>query len=135
MELAAIDYVVFSISIIFSICLGLYPAFTGGKQSTIDEFFLSNRKLKTIPVTLSIVVSFVSGIAVLGTPAEVYVHGIQLTMRTIGYCLACALSALLFVPLFYKLQLTSCFEYLDMRYRSKMVRRLGASTFLMSNVR
>ena len=59
---------------------------------------------------MSILVSFVSGILVLGTPAEMYTRGTQLFMRTIGYCLACVLSSLLFVPLFFNLKVTSSFE-------------------------
>ena len=70
-------------------------------------------------------VSFVSAILVLGTPAEMYTRGTQLTLRVFGYTLSIVLSSLLFVPLFYKLKVTSAFEYLEMRYKSRVVKLIG----------
>ena len=105
-----VDYAIFALVLLVSLSIGFYHAFTGGRQRTTKEYLLANRQLKTIPVTMSILVSFVSGILVLGTPAEMYTRGTQLFMRTIGYCLACVLSSLLFVPLFFNLKVTSSFE-------------------------
>ena len=69
---------IFSLNIFLSLITfyhlnaGLYHAFTGGKQKTLSEYYTGNRKLRTLPVALSILVSFVSAILVLGTPAEMY---------------------------------------------------------------
>jgi Na+/proline symporter len=105
-----VDYAIFVLVLLVSIGIGLYHACSGGKQRTTKEFFLANRQMKTLPVALSILVSFISGILVLGTPAEMYTRGTQLFMRTFGYCLACWISSLLFVPLFFNLKVTSSFE-------------------------
>ena len=105
-----LDYFIFVVVLLISVVIGLYYAFTGGKQKTTQEFLMANRELKTLPVALSILVSFVSAILVLGTPAEMYTRGTQLTMRTIGYCLALFLSSQLLVPLFFSLKVTSSFE-------------------------
>lgn len=105
-----VDYVIFALVLSVSLSIGFYHAVTGGKQRTTKEYLLANRQLQTVPVTLSILVSFVSGILVLGTPAEMYTRGTQLFMRTIGYCLACVLSSVLFVPLFFNLKVTSSYE-------------------------
>lgn len=104
------DYAIFALTLLVSLSIGLYYAFTGGKQKTTKEYLMGNRKLRTVPVALSILVSFVSGILVLGTPAEMYTRGTQLTMRTFGYCLACVLSSILFVPLFFAMNVISSFE-------------------------
>ena len=106
----AVDYVIFGGTLLVSVGIGLYHAFTGGRQRTTNEYFMANRSLQTLPVALSILVSFVSAILVLGTPAEMYTRGTELTVRTLGYCLAVALSSVLFVPLFYPLKITSSFE-------------------------
>ena len=105
-----VDYVIFGVILAVSLSIGLYHAFTGGKQRTTKEYFHGGGYLKTLPVALSILVSFVSAILVLGTPAEMYTRGTQLTLRVVGYCLAVTLSSLLFVPLFYRLKVTSSFE-------------------------
>jgi len=109
----AVDYAIFALVLLVSLSIGFYHALAGGKQRTTNEYLLANRQLKTVPVTLSMLVSFVSGILVLGTPAEMYTRGTQLFMRTIGYCLACVLSSLLFVPLFFNLKVMSSFEVRD----------------------
>ena len=93
-----------------SLIIGLYHACTGGKQRTTSEYLMANRKMNTLPVALSMLVSFLSGIVVLGTPAEMYTRGTQLFMRTIGYCIACLISAAVIVPMFFELKVTSSFE-------------------------
>ena len=105
-----LDYAIFSTMLAVSTSIGLYHAFSGGKQRTTKEYLLANRQLGTISAALSILVSFVSAILVLGTSAEVYTRGVQLIMKTIGYCIACVLSSVLFVPLFFNIQVNSSFE-------------------------
>ena len=105
-----LDYCLFAGVLIVSFAIGIYHAFTGGKQRSPNEILVGNRKMKTLPVALSILVSFLSGIMVLGTPAEMYTKGTQLFMRTIGYCIACLLSAVFIVPMFFKIKVTSAFE-------------------------
>ncbi len=104
------DYFIFAAVLIASTSIGLYHAFTGGRQRTTNEYFMANHKLRTLPVAASILVSFVSAITVLGTPAEMYTRGTQMFMRTIGYCISLVISSLVFVPLFFPLKITSSFE-------------------------
>lgn len=105
-----VDYCLFAGVLIVSFAIGIYHAFTGGRQRSPNEILVGNRNMKTLPVALSMLVSFLSGIMVLGTPAEMYTKGTQLFMRTIGYCIACFLSAVFIVPMFYKIKVTSAFE-------------------------
>ena len=104
------DIVVFAGTLLISIGIGVYHAFTGDRQKTTSDYFVGNRSMKTIPVALSMLVSFVSAILVLGTPAEVYTRGSQLVLKTVGYCLACIFSSVFLVPIFYNQRLTSSFE-------------------------
>ena len=104
------DIAVFLTSLSVSIAIGVYHALTGGKQRTTKEYLMADHRLRTLPAALSMLVSFVSAILVLGTPAEIYTRGTQLLLKTVGYCVACIVSSLLFVPLFYKLQVNSSFE-------------------------
>ena len=69
------DYVVFAVVLLFSAGIGLYHAFAGGRQRTTGEYLMGNRNMRTVPVSLSILVSFISAILVLGTPAEMYTKG------------------------------------------------------------
>ena len=66
--------------------------------------------MSTIPVAMSICVSFISAILILGAPAEMYMYGTQYWLTWIGLTIASVLAALLFVPLLYPLKLTSSYE-------------------------
>ncbi|CAG0888410.1 unnamed protein product [Darwinula stevensoni] len=70
----------------------------------------------------------------MGNPAEVYAYGSQWFATTFGVALGIFSAMLIFVPFFHKLQLSSIFEYFEMRYRSKSVRILGSVSFILQQV-
>ena len=106
----AADYVVFGLMLVVSAAIGVYYAVWGGKQTTTKEFLMADRSMKILPVAISILVSFMSAILILGTPAEMYTNGTEYILYTIGVCVAITLSTVLFVPLLFNLRLTSSFE-------------------------
>ena len=67
----------FSITLAGSLGIGLYYACAGGKQKTTNEYLMGDRNLKIIPVAISLLVSFISSTAIMGTPAEMYAYGTQ----------------------------------------------------------
>ena len=69
-----------------------------------------NRQMSVIPVSLSMTLSFISAILILGMPAEMYAFGTQFWMDNIGMILGAVMAAILFVPLLYPLRLYSCYE-------------------------
>ena len=52
---------------------GLYHSFSGGKQKTVKEYVQGDGRIKLIPAAISLTVSFISSILILGYPAEVFV--------------------------------------------------------------
>ena len=88
----------------------MYYGCTGGKQKTTNEFLMANRQMHVLPVTLSLLASFMSAITLLGTPAEVYLYGTQYWLIWLGYVIMIPVSAHIFVPIFFRLKLTSVFE-------------------------
>ena len=121
------DYTILVAVVLLPLGIGLYHSRTGGRQRTPEEFILNNRKLKVLPTLLSFVVSYQSAISVLHAPAEYYQWGTpmwlvgdMLTMFTIW------LVERLIVPVFYKLRLTSVYEYLELRFQSIIVRRIAS---------
>ena len=49
-------------------------------------------------------------ITLLGNPAEIYIYGTQYWMIWIGYAMLIPMAAHIFIPVFFRLQLTSVFE-------------------------
>ncbi|XP_077866780.1 sodium-coupled monocarboxylate transporter 1-like [Saccoglossus kowalevskii] len=128
------DYVIFGLLLLVSASIGIWHACTGGKQRTTGEFLMANRMMGPIPVACSLTASFMSAITILGTPAEHYIHGCMYSLFGITYALVMILSAELFMPIFYKLKVTSAYEYLEFRFNSKFVRVLGSATFICQMV-
>ena len=109
------DYILFGVFLLISVGIGIYHALTGGRQRTIGEYMVANRQMKTIPVAISMLVSFVSGVLVLGHPAEIYTRGGQFLVRALGHWIAGFVAGPLFVPLFFRLKITSSFEVSSIR--------------------
>ncbi|KAK3095438.1 hypothetical protein FSP39_014685 [Pinctada imbricata] len=122
------DYVIFIVTIVVSLGIGIFYALSGGRQRTTSEFLVGNRKMSVLPVAISLMVSFESSIMMLGLPAEIYTYGIQWIMAIIGLFVADMASVKIMVPLIYPLKITSAYEYLELRFKSRAVRLLG--TFL-----
>ena len=102
------DYLIFTAFLVVSLAIGVYHALTGGRQRTTREFIMADRKLKVLPTTISLLVSFLSAILILGMTAEMYQYGPQMwLMAVIVIPLSIVVSERLFVPWLYPLKLVS----------------------------
>lgn len=104
------DYVVFAAMLLISAIIGIYYAFVGGGQKTSKDFLMAGRSMSAVPVALSLTASFMSAVTVLGTPAEIYRYGAVFCIFAITYFLVVLCSAEIFLPVFYKLGITSTYE-------------------------
>jgi len=82
--------------------------------STCRHDPFSYRCLKHLPVssnrTVSLALAQNSFIAVIGTPAEIYVFGTTMSYTVITHYIIAIISAEIYIPLFYRLKLTSTYE-------------------------
>ncbi|XP_063964575.1 sodium-coupled monocarboxylate transporter 1-like isoform X1 [Lytechinus pictus] len=125
------DYVVFGVMLVLSAAIGVYSAFSDGRQRTSEEIILGNRKLNPIPVGLSIMATLISAVAIIGTPGEIYSYNTMLMWGLVAYVPACILVALLFLPLYFRIQITSVNEYLELRF-NRALRVLATCSLLLS---
>ncbi|NWY42781.1 SC5A8 protein, partial [Sylvia atricapilla] len=124
------DYVVFAAMLVISAIIGIYYAFVGGGQKTSKDFLMAGRSMTALPVALSLTASFMSAVTVLGTPAEIYRYGAVFCIFAITYALVVLCSAEIFLPVFYKLGITSTYEYLELRF-NKYLRLCGTILFII----
>ncbi|NXH63541.1 SC5A8 protein, partial [Rhabdornis inornatus] len=124
------DYVVFAAMLLISAIIGIYYAFAGGAQKTSKDFLMAGRSMSALPVALSLTASFMSAVTVLGTPAEIYRYGAIFCVFAITYALVVLCSAEIFLPVFYKLGITSTYEYLELRF-NKYLRLCGTALFII----
>ncbi|CAH1799507.1 unnamed protein product [Owenia fusiformis] len=119
------DYVIFVAVLLVSIGVGLFFAFTGGRQKTNNEFLMANRQMNVVPVAISMVVTIISAITLVGTPGEMYTYGSMMWLYALAAAFGYILAAILFVPLLYPLKLTSAYEYLEIRFQSRAAKLVG----------
>ncbi|XP_012261194.2 putative sodium-dependent multivitamin transporter [Athalia rosae] len=110
------DYLVMAIMLVISAGIGVYYRFTGGRQKTSDEYFIANRSMSILPVGIALMASFMSAITLLGVSAENYTYGTQFVVINISYGIGTPIAAYGFLPVFFKLQATSAYEYLEKRF-------------------
>lgn len=110
MHFATLDYVIFAILLLASTGIGLFYAFSGGRQRTTQEFLLADRSMSCFPVSLSLLATFQSAVAILGAPAEIYSNGTQYWFLGCSYFLGLLIPAHIFIPVFYRLRLSSAYE-------------------------
>ena len=109
-----------------SALIGVYYWWQGQKNT--EEFLLAGRSMSTMPMTLSLVASFMSAITLLGVPAEIYTAGTQFVMTIIGYPLTTYIVIHFFLPVYDELKLTTSYEYLEMRF-NRTVKLIVSSIF------
>uniref|UniRef100_A0A8D2Q1C3 Solute carrier family 5 member 8 n=1 Tax=Varanus komodoensis TaxID=61221 RepID=A0A8D2Q1C3_VARKO len=107
----AFDYLVFAGMLLLSAAIGIFYAFRGVYKSATD-FMMGGRNLTFGPVSLSLTASFMSAVTVLGTPAEIYRFGISFGLFAFAYIFMVVISAEVFVPVYYRLGITSTYELL-----------------------
>ncbi|XP_012878541.1 PREDICTED: sodium-coupled monocarboxylate transporter 1 isoform X2 [Dipodomys ordii] len=127
------DYVVFAGMLLISAAIGIYYAFAGGGQQTSKDFLMGGRSMTAVPVAMSLTASFMSAVTVLGTPSEVYRFGAVFSVFAISYFLVVLISAEVFLPVFYKLGITSTYEYLELRF-NRCIRLCGTVLFIVQTI-
>ncbi|KAF6340481.1 solute carrier family 5 member 8 [Rhinolophus ferrumequinum] len=127
------DYVVFAGVLLISAAIGIYYAFAGDSRETSKDFLMGGRRMHAVPVALSLTASFMSAVTVLGTPAEVYRFGMIYSLFGLTYFLVVVITAEVFLPVFYKLGITSTYEYLELRF-NKYVRLCGTIFYIIQTI-
>jgi Na+/proline symporter len=131
-QFTAVDYVVFAITVITSIAIGLFFS-RRRRETTTDDYLMAGRSMRSIPIALSLVASFLSAVSILGLPTEVYYYGAQYWMIVFSTIIVVPLVVIVYLPIFYQLKLTSVYEYLQRRF-SVTVRLIASVIFIAQTI-
>ncbi|KAG8325428.1 hypothetical protein J6590_067879 [Homalodisca vitripennis] len=127
-----VEYSVFCSMLLLSLLVGVYFGYFK-KQDTVAEYLLGGKKMSVFPVAMSLTFSHVSGVSLIGVPAEVYSYGTQYFVMCISFVIMYFIVVNSFLPVFFNLQLNSLYEYLELRF-SKGTRTLASLLFALSLV-
>ncbi|CAH0406503.1 unnamed protein product [Chilo suppressalis] len=127
------DYSVLAAMLIISCAIGIFYGYCGEKQTTGDDFLLGGSSMGTFPTALSLAASFITAIELLGNPAEMYMAGAQFWMICVAFILVVPIASKLYLPVFMRLRLTSCYEYLEIRF-CKAIRVYASALYMLQMI-
>lgn len=127
------DYVVFALMLMVSAAVGVFYAWTDRDQKSSGDFLMGGRTLTALPVAMSLAASFMSAITVLSNPAEVYHYGANIGFYALSYLMTMIVTSEIFLPVFYRLAITSTYEYLELRF-NRTTRLLGTGLFIVQTI-
>ena len=125
-QLTLPDYVLLVAYIAATVALG---SFLGRGQSSLTDYFLADRKTHWILAAVSIIATDLSAISYMGMPAWMYEHDLKFLSGVVFTPLTFLLVIVLFLPVFYRLQVFTVYEYLERRFHP-LARTLIAVLFL-----
>lgn len=106
------DAIIFLVTLVANLALGLYFAFFRRGQGTVttSELFLGSHSLRMLPLALSTMASTISGVGFIAFTGYFYAHGLHLLWCVPSFLMMLPFLIQLFVPLLYNLKVTSVFQ-------------------------
>jgi SSS family transporter len=120
----------FSFVIAYFVIL-LVVAWYTGRNSNNDSFFIGNRNSNWMLVAFGMIGTSLSGVTFVSVPGAVGRDAFSYMQITLGYFIGYITIAYVLIPLYYRLQLTSIYNYLDSRF-GRSAYKTGASFFILS---
>ena len=102
-----------------------------GKKANNETFFKANNSSPWYLVAFGMIGASLSGVTFISVPGWVENQSMSYMQMVFGYVIGYAIIGLVLLPLYYKLNLTSIYTYLEDRF-GKYSYKTGASFFLLS---
>lgn len=119
----------------FLLLIGI--SYLTGKDANNEQFFLAGRKSNWLVVAFGMIGASLSGVTFISVPGTVGAGGANQAFSymqvVFGYLLGYAVIALVLMPLYYRLKLTSIYTYLEERLGWNAY-KTGAAYFLLSRI-
>jgi len=113
----------------FLLLLGI--AFYTSRGANNETFFIGQKKSNWLLVAYGMIGTSLSGVTFMSVPGEVNAKGFAYMQVVIGYFIGYLVVAFVLLPLYYRLNLTSIYSYLQNRFGNTSY-KTGASFFLLS---
>ncbi|XP_069941820.1 sodium-coupled monocarboxylate transporter 1 isoform X2 [Cherax quadricarinatus] len=122
-----VDYTVLSLMLVASAGIGVVSAIRSRGKASTQEYLLGGRNMSPLPVAISLLGGWISAISFV----EIYFFGTQLTTILLGTVPGSLFAGYIILPIFYKLKIVSINEYLELRFGSKLLRKLATTSLVL----
>jgi SSS family solute:Na+ symporter len=123
------EYIILLIVIYFSVLVLI--SYVTGKSADNKTFFKADNSSPWYLVAFGMIGASLSGVTFISVPGWVEGQNMSYFQMVLGYVVGYAVIGLVLLPLYYKLNLTSIYTYLEGRF-GKYSYKTGASFFLLS---
>ena len=125
-------------ALLFSFVIGyflllLVVAWITSRNSNNESFFIGNRNSNWMLVAFGMIGTSLSGVTFVSVPGTVSGSGFAYYQVVIGYFIGYFIIAYILLPLYYRLKLTSIYNYLEQRFGAVSY-KTGALFFIVSRV-
>ena len=116
MEASTIDYaIIFS----FLAAIAIYGSISGGRQKSVEDYFLGSKQVSWWAVCFAIVAAETSTLTFISIPGLAYLTNLNFLQVTFGYLLGRLVVAGLFLPAYHKSELKTAYSFLENRFGGK----------------
>ncbi|MFV0392671.1 MAG: sodium:solute symporter [Paludibacteraceae bacterium] len=123
--------VILTIAAYFLVLFGV--SYLAGRKADNAGFFIGNRKSSWYVVAFAMIGSSISGVTFMSVPGMVDPKAFSYMQMVLGFFVGQIIISFVLIPLFYKINLFSIYEYLDKRFGMKSY-KTGAWFFFVSKM-
>lgn len=125
-------HLLFTVVISYFLVL-LAVAWVTGRNSTNESFFIGNKNSNWMLVAFGMIGTSLSGVTFVSVPGGVGAGNFFYFQIVLGYLLGYIVIAFLLIPLYYRMNLTSIYTYLEKRFGVN-AHKVGAFFFILSRL-
>ncbi len=127
-----------SSTILISLLIGYFIvllsiSYFTSKNATNDTFYTGNHNSKWYVVAFGMIGATLSGVTFISIPGTIEGNGFTYLQMSLGYIVGYAIVAFVLLPMYYRLRLTSIYEYLKDRFGIGTY-KMGSAFFLVSRL-
>lgn len=119
------------IAVYFCFLMGI--AWYTSRKSTAESYFLGNKTSPWYAVAFGMIGDSLSGVTYISVPGKVGTAHFSYLQLVLGYFVGYFIISHILLPIYYKLNLTSIYEYLKSRF-GKNTQKTGALFFIISRI-
>ncbi|XP_035896544.1 sodium-coupled monocarboxylate transporter 1-like isoform X2 [Anopheles stephensi] len=127
------NYVVFVSFVVISALIPIRKRLCrrSSNSKSKQDYVFGAGHISTLAMMLSIARGTLGVISVLGYPSEFFYRGSAMWESLYGVITAYPIVCFVFIPVYFDLGITSVYQYLELRFNSRLVRCLASGTYIL----
>lgn len=130
MGFTPLDYIIVAV---YLLGIAAFGYFRGGKQRTAQEYFLGKESIPWWIVCFSIVAAETSTLTFISIPGLAYLTNLNFLQLTFGYLAGRIVISVVFLPAYYRGELSTAYAFLERRFGLK-TRRFASVVFIFTRL-